>query len=511
MKNGLGGNGKAGFAGVQPAKPVPGGEHNNQNAERYGVYQENELCSPIQAPLSTFSADVNTASLSNVRRFLVDNRQLPPKDAVFLAEFVNYFPYRYAKPKGDAPIAFDLEMGPCPWDRRHHLVRIGVQARQIDPNAMPPRNLVFLIDTSGSMSAPNRLPLVQQSLGLLIDQLTGKDTVSIVTYAGVAGVALSPTRGTEKETIRKVVNRLGAGGSTNGEGGLKAAYDLATRSFVEGGVNRVILCTDGDFNVGQTNQGELVRMIDHRRRSQIFLTILGYGMGNYKDDMLKELANHGNGHHAYIDTLDEAKKVFVEQGGALACVAKDVKFQVEFNPKKVAAYRLLGYENRLLKDEDFKNDAKDAGDLGSGHQVTALYEVVPVGVKVDLPGVDPLKYQAPKQPVATVSDEWLTAKMRYKHPEQEKSQELSQPLLGDALKQGLSDDFRFAAAVASFALLLRDSPHKGAMTYAGVLEEASGCVGPDPNGHRKGFLELVKRAHEATTKPKVQGPPADSN
>ena len=476
---------------VPPAPPPAGEQFNQQNAEQYGVYRENPFVAPTVAPLSTFSADVNTASYSNVRRMLLDNNQLPPKDAVFLAEFVNYFPYSYAKPTGPDPVAFALEVGPCPWKRDHHLVRVGLQARQLDPRAMPARNLVFLIDTSGSMQAPNRLPLVQKSLNLLIDQLTERDTVGVVTYAGTAGVALPPTRGGDKEVIRAAVNGLGAGGSTNGEGGLRAAYDLARKSYQDGAVNRVILCTDGDFNVGVTGQGELVRMIEEQRKSGVFLTVLGYGMGNYKDATLKEIANHGNGHHAYIDTIDEARKVFVEQGGALVLVAKDVKLQVEFNPAKVAAYRLLGYENRLLRDEDFKNDAKDAGDMGSGHQVTVLYEVVPVGVKIDLPGVDPLKYQAPKE--AKGSDEWLTVKMRYKQPEGETSKELAKPLAG-AVGKELSDDFRWAAAVASFAQLLRDSPHKGGMTYAGVLEEAAGAVGPDPNGHRKEFLGVVRKA-----------------
>jgi Ca-activated chloride channel family protein len=479
--------------------------------ERYGLYRENEFRSPRSAPLSTFSADVNTASYSNARRFLLDQNQLPPKDAVFLAEFVNYFTYNYARPKADGtdPIAFDLEVGPCPWNLKHHLVRVGVQAKQIDPDQMPPRNLVFLIDTSGSMSEPNKLPLVKQSLALLIEQLTEKDTVSIVTYAGTAGVVLGPTKGSEKGTIQGSVDRLGADGSTNGAGGIQVAYDLASRTLIPGGVNRVILCTDGDFNVGITNKGDLVRLIEKYRKSRVFLTILGFGMGNYQDDQLKELANHGNGHHAYIDTLDEAKKVFVEQGGALACVAKDVKFQVEFNPAKVAAYRLLGYENRLLKDEDFKNDAKDAGEMGSGHQVTVLYEIVPVGVPVEIPGVDPLKYQAPKEASKAASDEWLTAKMRYKHPEEDTSEELVKSLKAEVKGKDLSDDFRWAAAAASFAMLLRDSPHKGAMTYAGILEEAQGCVGADPHGHRKAFLELVKRAKDLTAAPKAAAPASD--
>jgi Ca-activated chloride channel family protein len=480
--------------------------HDGANAEAYGVYRENEFRSPLVAALSTFSADVNTASYSNVRRMLSQGT-LPPKDAVFLAEFVNYFPYTYAAPKGEDPVAFHLEMGPCPWNRKHHLVRIGLQAATVDPQKMPPRNLVFLIDTSGSMSSPNRLPLAKQAINLLVDQLGEADRVSVVTYAGDSRVALGPTKGSEHAKIKEVMTNLQAQGGTNGEGGIKKAYELARDTFLDGGVNRVILCTDGDFNVGVTGNGDLVRMIEEQRRSRVFLTILGFGMGNYKDDRLKELANHGNGHHAYIDSLDEAKKVFVQQGGALVCVAKDVKFQVDFNPAKVAAYRLVGYENRLLKDEDFKNDAKDAGDMGGGHQVTVLYEIVPVGVPIDLPGVDKSKYTVPTQVDPKAADEWLTVKMRYKHPEADVSKELGKPLPGPALGRELSDDFRFAAAAASFGMLLRDSPFRGAMTYAGVLEEAQGCVGADPHGHRKEFLELVRRAKELAA-PKPEAPKA---
>ena len=467
-----------------------------RSGESYNMYRENEYRSPLVAPLSTFSADVNTASYSNVRRIL-DGGHLPPKDAVFLAEFVNYFPYDYAKPKPNTdPIAYNLELGPCPWNRKHHLLRVGVQAFTLDPKEMPARRFTFLVDTSGSMSDPNKLPLVKQSLGLLIDQLDEKDSVGLVTYAGTAGVALAPTPGSEKAKIRAAVEGLGAGGSTNGEGGLKAAYELALASFDEKGVNRVILCTDGDFNVGVFDQGELVRMIEARRKSGIFLTILGYGMGNYKDGTLKELANHGNGHHAYIDSLAEAKKVFVEQGGALVLVAKDVKFQVDFNPARVAAYRLVGYENRLLKDEDFKNDAKDAGDMGSGHQVTVLYEIVPVGVDIALPGVDKSKYQIPTKVDPNAPDEWMTVKMRYKQPDGNTSKELARSLKGDVKVKDLSEDFRFAAAAASFGMLLRDSEFKGGMTYAGVIEEAQGAVGADPSGHRKAFVDLVKKAQD---------------
>ncbi|WP_439630458.1 vWA domain-containing protein [Gemmata sp.] len=488
-------------------KPQPAGGkavvldgHDASNAEKYGTFRENEFRSPLVEALSTFSADVNTASYSNVRRMLTAGA-LPPRDAVFLAEFVNYFPYQYATPRGDDPVEFNLEMGPCPWNRKHHLVRVGVQASRIEAAKMPPRNLVFLIDTSGSMDSPNRLPLVKQSLALLVDQLGERDRVSLVTYAGSSRVALGPTKGSDKDRIKTAVNELSASGGTNGEGGITKAYELARGTFIEGGVNRVVLCTDGDFNVGVTNHGDLVRMIEEQRRSKVFLTILGFGMGNYKDDVLKDLANHGNGHHAYIDTVDEAKKVFVEQGGALACVAKDVKLQVDFNPARVAAYRLVGYENRLLKAEDFKNDKKDAGDMGSGHQVTVLYEIVPVGVGIDLPGVDKSKYATPAKPDPNAPDEWLTVKMRYKQPEGDTSKELAKVLPGKALGQDLSADFRFAAAAASFGMILRDSQFRGAMTYAGVLEEAQGCVGADPNGHRKEFLTLVTKAKELSTKP----------
>jgi Ca-activated chloride channel family protein len=490
-------------------QPIPPGEYNAQNAEKYGTYLENEFRSPLVAAFSTFSADVNTASYANVRRMLT-LATLPPKDAVFLAEFVNYFPYKYAQPKADDPIEFNLEMGPCPWARKHHLVRIGVEAYRIDAAKLPPRNLVFLIDTSGSMGAVNRLPLVKQSLGLLVDQLGEKDFVSIVTYAGEVNVSLVGAKGSEKDKIKAAVNKLEAHGCTYGEGGIKKAYEVAGNTFIEGGVNRVILCTDGDFNLGQTNQGELVRMIEEQRRSRVFLTALGFGMGNYKDEMLKELANHGNGHHAYIDTFEEAKKVFVDQGGALVCVAKDVKFQVDFNPARVAAYRLIGYENRLLKDEDFKNDAKIGGTMGSGHQVTVLYEIVPVGVPIELPGVDKSKYSVPAKPDPSAPDEWLTVKMRYKHPEADTSKELAKTLPGKALGAELSDDFRFAAAAASFGMLLRESRFGGGMTYAGVLEEAQGCLGKDPGGHRKEFLELVKLAKALAT-PKPQAPNGGNN
>ena len=471
--------------------PVPVGEpHANIQQEAYATVVENPFRLVSVAPLSTFSADVNTASYSNVRRFLRDGH-LPPRDAVLLAELINYFPYRYPTPSGDAPVSLTLDLAACPWSPTHHLARIGVRAKSFEPGEAPRRNLVFLVDVSGSMEAENRLPLVKKSLELLVDQLRADDQVSVVTYAGDSRVRLMPTRGDQKTRIMKVIGDLRTGGGTNGEGGIKKAYEIARASYVGGGVNRVILCTDGDFNLGQTSPSELDQLIERERNSDVFLTVLGFGMGNYKDNTLKALANKGNGHHAYIDTLDEARKVFVEQGAALTVVAKDVKFQVEFNPRRVSAYRLLGYENRLLRDEDFKNDRVDAGEIGSGHTVTALYEVVPVGVTVDVAGVDPLKYQAPTGP-AGPADDWLTVKMRYKDPAGEASKEVVGVLSSGAGPVGMSEDFAFAAAVAEWGLVLRGSQYKGSADLTAALKRAEGSAQYDPGAHRKEFLELVR-------------------
>jgi Ca-activated chloride channel family protein len=494
---GCGGAGRIGHPEAAAPKGIaaadfPGADFDKANAEAYGTIVENPFQSPAVAPLSTFSADVNTASYSNVRRFLTQGT-LPPRDAVFLADLVNYFPYRYPEPVGDDPVSLTLDVAPCPWKPTHKLARIGVKARSLAARELPPRNLVFLIDTSGSMDGETRLPLVKRSIELLVERLTANDRVSIVTYAGDAGLKLPPTPGNLHSRILGAVRSLQAGGGTNGSGGIQLAYETARRAFIEGGANRIILCTDGDFNLGQTSESELVQLVEKERASRVFLTVLGYGMGNLKNSNLEKLANHGNGQYAYIDGIDEARKVFVEEGGALVCVAKDVKFQVEFNPAKVGAYRLLGYENRILKAEDFKNDAKDAGDIGSGHTVTALYEIVPVGVKLDLPGVDPLKYQTPAQP-ATASTEWLTVKVRYKEPDGDASKELAKVLAADAEKP-MGEDFAFAAAVAEFGLVLRDSPYKGRAGLADVLDRASAGFQHDPNGHRTEFLDLVRVAN----------------
>ncbi|QDU22482.1 vWA domain-containing protein [Urbifossiella limnaea] len=460
-----------------------------KTGEAYASIVENPFRLAQAAPLSTFSADVNSASYSNVRRFLT-NGSLPPRDAVFLAELVNYFTYRYPQPAGDAPVSLTLDLAPCPWKADHQLARVGVRAKSFEPGEAPRRNLVFLVDTSGSMSPENRLPLVKQSLELLVHQLRDDDQVSVVTYAGDSRVALMPTPGSKKDAILAALHGLRAAGGTNGAGGITKAYELARASFVGGGTNRVVLCTDGDFNVGVVSPSELDQMIERERNSQVFLTVLGFGMGNLKNDRLESLARKGNGHYGYIDTLDEARRVFVEQGAALSVVAKDVKFQVEFNPARVAAYRLLGYENRLLRDEDFKNDKVDAGDLGSGHTVTALYEIVPVGVSVEVPGVDPLKYQAPPQP-AGPADEWLTVRMRYKAPLGETSKELSAALRGSG--GPAAEDFAFAAAVAEWGLVLRQSEYRGGANAAAALARAEAACGYDPGGHRHAFLDLVRK------------------
>jgi Ca-activated chloride channel homolog len=477
------------------------------STENYQPIFDNPYMTVKNDPLSTFSSSVDTASYSNVRARL-NSGQLPPKDAVRIADMLNYFNYDYSGPKGDEPVAFSLEIAPCPWQPKHNLLRIGLKAKTIDKDKMPPRNLTFLLDTSGSMDAPNRMPLVKQSLRLLVEQLTDKDMVSIVTYAGNAGVAMLPTPGSKKDDILKVIESFNAEGSTNGAGGLTAAYEQAKSSFIKGGVNRVILATDGDFNVGISSDAELVRFIEQQRDTGIYLTVLGYGMGNLKDSKLEQLAHHGNGHYAYIDALDEAKKVFVDQGGSLATVAKDVKLQVEFNPTKVSAYRLIGYENRILRNEDFRNDAKDAGDMGSGHTCTALYEIVPVGEKVTVPPVESLKYQT----VPTLTDkaktgEFLTVRMRYKHPETNKASEVEAALAAEALGKKVSNDFEFAACVASFGMLLRDSEYRGVATYASTLETAEGLLRDKKDSLREEFARMVRVAltvEQAKEKPPVK-------
>ena len=468
--------------------------------EAYEHIDENAFRSPLVAPLSTFSVDVDRASYANVRRFLTGG-SLPPRDAVRIEELVNYFPYADPAPdRGDAPIRITTEVAPAPWNPSHDLVRIGLRARDVDMRRAPPSNLVFLIDVSGSMQGPNRLGLVKQSLTLLVNQLREQDRVAIVVYAGSAGLVLPSTSGEDKQRILGALDGLQAGGSTAGGAGIRLAYEVARQNFLRGGNNRVILCTDGDFNVGQSSDAELVRLIEDKRREGSFLTILGFGMGNYKDQKMEKLAGAGNGNYAYIDDLLEASKMLVkEMGGTLLTVAKDVKLQVEFDPTRVQAYRLLGYEDRLLRDEDFANDVKDAGDVGAGHSVTALYEIVRTDVRLDvpLPGVAPLRYQ--RRPVVerTRSDELLHVAMRYKALDGERSLLVTHPVRAEQMDRSApSESMRFASAVAGFGMLLRNSPNAGTLSWPQVVALARGARGDDPEGYRADFIRLAETASE---------------
>ena len=472
------------------------GEQNGFNTESYDRIDENPFLQARQNPLSTFSVDVDTASYANVRRFL-NGGSLPPKDAVRIEELVNYFTYHYAPPAGNTPFAVHAEVAGCPWEPKHRLLRIALKGREIDLENRPASNLVFLIDVSGSMDDPAKLPLLKSALHLLVDKLGENDRVAMVVYAGSSGLVLPSTSGIYKETILAALDQLQAGGSTNGGSGIQLAYKAAREKFIKGGTNRVILCTDGDFNVGVTDQGSLTRLIEDEAKSGVFLSVLGFGSGNLKDSTMEKLADRGNGNYAYIDTLNEARKVLVEQmGGTLITIAKDVKLQLEFNPRQVAAYRLIGYENRLLRAEDFNDDQKDAGEIGAGHTLTAIYELTPAGGEAPTTTVDGLKYQRATEPTeAAGDDELLTLKLRYKEPDGEKSK-----LLETVVKQSdkgyaqASEDFRFAAAAAGFGLILRESQFKGDLTLGAVLELAEASRGPDENGYRAEFLELVKKA-----------------
>lgn len=465
------------------------------STENYEHLSENPFLAVADQPLSTFSIDVDTAAYSNVRRMLTEGQSVP-RGAVRIEEFVNYFSYDYPNPTGDTPFSVNSEVGAAPWNTKHQLVRIGLQGKRIAPSELPPRNLVFLIDVSGSMSEENKLPLLTRSLASLTETLNERDHVSMVVYAGASGVVLEPTAGNQKQTILDALSRLQAGGSTNGASGIELAYATASRHFRAGGVNRVILATDGDFNVGPSSQSELVSIIEAKRKTGVYLTVLGFGMGNYKDGALEQLADHGNGNYAYIDNFDEARKVLVEEGGStLVTIAKDVKIQVEFNPRLVGAYRLIGYENRKLENRDFHDDRKDAGEIGAGHNVTALYEIVPPSAVAELPKSEALKYQTPR--TAQGSDkELMTVKLRYKLPQQDNSTLLSVPVNAPKAAATGSDDFRFAAAVAAFAMVLRQSEHRGQANLDLVDNLARGALGADRNGRRKEMLDLVRLARK---------------
>jgi Ca-activated chloride channel family protein len=493
-----------------PANPIPSMSRSipEWNTESYNALQENGFISTANDPLSTFSIDVDTASYSNVRRFINEGKR-PPKGAVRIEELINYFSYDYPQPDGEHPFSVTTEVGPCPWNDSRKLVRIGLKAKDIDKKDLPPSNLVFLIDVSGSMSAPNKLPLLQKSMKMLVKQLGENDRISIVVYAGNDHVVLNPTPGSEQQKIITAIESLGAGGSTHASSGIITAYQLAEQVLLPKGNNRIVLASDGDFNVGVTSRGELEKLVEEKRKSGVFLTVLGFGMGNYHDDTLEILADKGNGNYAYIDSLLEAKKVMVkEMSGTLFALASDVKIQVEFNPAKVGAYRLIGYENRSLADEDFNDDKKDAGEIGVGHRVTALYELIPVGA-AGQPSVDPLKYQktakndsvSEKTDAETpdaetqYADELMTVKLRYKPLQTSESILLSTAVKDNELAlEDTGNDFRFAAAVAGFGMLLGDSEHADGVTWPQILTLAKGAKGKDKEGYRAEFIRLVETA-----------------
>lgn len=466
----------------------------DHNTEAYNAINENGYKNVTTNPLSTFSVDVDAASYSNARRFIVGGSK-PPVDAVRVEEFINYFDYDYPDPADEHPFSITTEIGNCPWNQNNKLVHIGLQAERLKTKDLPTNNLVFLLDVSGSMNAENKLPLLKKSFQLLIEELRPEDRVAIVVYAGAAGVVLESTATTKENKIKilESLDGLNAGGSTAGGQGIQLAYKVAEQYFVQGGNNRVILATDGDFNVGMSSDGEMQRLIEDKRNSGIFLTCLGFGMGNYKDSKLEVLADKGNGNYAYIDNLLEAKKVLVtEIGGTLLTLAKDVKIQVEFNPMVVESYRLVGYENRLLNEEDFNDDKKDAGEIGAGHSVTALYEIVLKGAGT-APTVDDLRYQQPQHGESALSNEMLTVKFRYKKPDGDTSILIEKNLENKLADwKLLSNDFKFSAAVAAWGMLLRDSEYKGTATYDLILDWAKEGKGEDKNGYRAEFIRLVE-------------------
>jgi Ca-activated chloride channel family protein len=473
--------------------------NNNFNTEGYASINENGYKSVKNNPLSTFSIDVDNASYTNIRRF-INSGSLPPADAVRIEEMINFFKYDYPEPNGEHPFSVYTELAICPWNGKHQLLQVGLRGKSIDKTSLPPSNLVFLIDVSGSMEDPNKLPLLKSAFGLLVNELRPQDHVAIVVYAGAAGLVLESTPGNKKEVIMSAIDNLEAGGSTAGGAGLKLAYNEAEKNFVKGGNNRIILATDGDFNVGESSNGGMERLVEEKRELGVFITVLGFGMGNYKDDKMEIIADKGNGNYAYIDNLQEARRVLVREfGGTLFTIAKDVKFQLEFNPAKVESYRLIGYENRLLNDEDFNDDTKDAGEMGSGHMVTALYEIVRTGSGEKIPSIDPLKYQQSRNNVNEESyyDELLTIKVRYKKPDGSTSMLLEKPVRGNAdIIEESSDNLRFAAAVIEFGMILRESEFKGTSTLDSAAKLARSAKGEDEDGYRSEMIRLIATAKD---------------
>ena len=472
--------------GIKVSNRIPAPQ---ENRESYQEIEENTFKMVNASPLSTFSIDVDKASYSNVRR-MINNGQEVPKDAVKIEEFINYFDYDYPQPTGVDPFSINTEVVQSPWNKDTKLVKIGLQGKEVPLDDIPPSNLVFLIDVSGSMNSTNKLPLLKSAFKLLVNQLRDEDKISIVTYAGAAGLALEPT--SDKNKILEALNNLNAGGSTAGGQGIKLAYKIAEENFIKKGNNRVILATDGDFNVGASSDQAMEDLIVEKRESGVFLTCLGFGTGNYQDSKMETLADKGNGNHAYIDTMQEAQRVLgTEFGGTLYTIAKDVKIQVEFNPAKVQAYRLIGYENRLLNAEDFNNDKKDAGELGSGHTVTALYEIIPVGVKSEwLKDIDDLKYSDKK--VKGNSEDLLTVKFRYKKPAGDKSKLITKVVKDEDIQlKNASVDLKFSAALAMFGMQLRESEYAKNISKENIIELAQAGKGKDEQGYRAEFIRLV--------------------
>lgn len=472
---------------AEPAMPMGEPPLVEHNTEEYSHIAENPFLSAQTTPLSTFAADVDTASYANVRRMLLAGEE-PPADAVRTEEFINYFHYDYPQPDGDAPFGVSTRLVPCPWNADTMLLRIGLQAAEPDWAAMPRSNLVFLIDVSGSMYSADKLPLVKQAFSMLCENLRAEDVISLVTYADGDAVVLDGASGAEPLAIQSAIEGLEAGGSTNGSQGIQRAYELAGKHFIEGGNNRVILATDGDLNVGVTSEGALVDLIEEKKSGGVFLSVMGFGTGNLKDNKMEALADHGNGNYAYIDSALEARRVLVEEmGGTLFTVAKDVKLQVEFNPERVKGYRLIGYENRLMAAEDFADDQKDGGELGAGHRVTALYEVAGVDSAMDIPGAE-LKYQTGQ---STGSDEWCTVKVRYKAPDGDESKLLEYPVAGEPEEP--DRDASIAACAAQFAMLLRSSRYSGSASYQGVLEQLEAVEGVHDDPYTDELCYLVRR------------------
>lgn len=481
---------------------VPLPENGDYNTEEYDNIKESDFADAKNNPLSTFSIDVDNASYSNVRR-IIESGQLPEKGAVRIEEFINYFDYSYPQPEGDDPFSISTEVWDTPWKNGHQLVRIGLQGKSLDYEHLKPSNLVFLLDTSGSMESPEKLPLLRDAFMMMVDNLPRGSRVSIVTYAGSAGLVLPSTSIDEKDDIKDALRNLEAGGSTAGGEGLELAYRTASENFIKEGNNRVILATDGDFNVGVSSRSGLMDLIEKNKGKDIFLTICGFGMGNYKDAAMEEISNWGDGNYFYIDSMKEAQKVFGKELTAnLFVIAKDVKVQVEFNPSQVQAYRLIGYENRMLKSEDFSDDLKDAGELGAGHRVTALYEVVPVGVAFDARSVDKLKYQETAKASATKgSGEMLTVKLRYKPIKSDKSLLLERVVAAKSVPwEKASKDSKFASAVAGFGMLLRDSKYKGSLDYDLIEKLAEDGIAGNSDEYKKEFLSLVEDAKDLASK-----------